>query len=100
MPRSVMVAHAGLPGAFDSMTPQISSRGTYNHQDMPFGHTSRDAGMRSSLIASMSSSRIPLTVPLLYLLVSYMLQPILCLTSGASSPSSKATICHVRSSLV
>ena len=36
MPRSVMVVHAGLSGAFYKTVPRIPSRGTYNHQGMPY----------------------------------------------------------------
>ena len=51
---------------------QISSSGTYNHQGMPFSHVSTgDAGTSSSLMTSVSSSCIPLTIPLLYLLLPY-----------------------------
>ena len=36
MPRSVTVVDADLSGAFDKTVPQIPSKGSYNHQGMPF----------------------------------------------------------------
>ena len=74
MPRFVMVVHVSLSEVFDKMIPHICSSGAYNHKGMPCGHAcTGDTGTSSSLITSVFSSCIPLTIPLLCLLMSYAL---------------------------